>query len=564
MRLPPASFLFPILFLIIPIASAFTVPLQISGTGENASGISLAVTSGGVAHAAWLWNGSVQYADSAGGAWGRAAVYESANLSAPALAADSSGRLLLLFPSTGETHAFYSADGGRAWEEQPPLDGDCSAVASVAGSNGTIGAIGMLGGSLLFARFTFGVQSGVMLLDSSGRAAQARIAANPLGGFGVVWANGSNSEIYFADTRTGSIAIISDTIGSSESPDIAFDSAGTAHIVWRDANDTSGTEPGRWDIWYAQYACSCSGVKEKKDISLTPGSESGSPRIAIDPQDGIHVAWDEGWPGARSLLYSKSPDGGLTWGGPIVIPGSQPLPSSPLILADGNGRLHTFWVYGGLWHSAWNGTDWLQAGEIPSPASAPSEYLAAIDSENRVHAVFLANGTVYYSSDSVFGRNTTRQLRLELPASGCAGAQLAITVRDEADSPAQNALVSVSRYDPVAFTWSEVANASTDSSGSTLFSPDAAGYYRVSVEKPGYLRAEKYSTIAGCGLPTPTPSGTPTATPAQTPTEGPSATPTASPEQSPTPLPTEVPKPGPCAAAIPLIALALACAFVRR
>ncbi len=433
------------------IASAFGAPAEVSAPGANASSPWLAVV-GNIAHAAWAECGaencSVMYANTTSGG-DMHPIEIAASESAPQvrIASDAGGNLAIVWKAQTAFYYSISTDRGLFWSPAAQIPGTEAADGPfdfAAGANGTAALVWVSGGNLSLSKFIGGTWKDPGVLDY-GTAGQPRIAANPKGGYGIVWTNGSSGEIQFMDTPSGREYDVSNTVGNSEAPDIAFDTSGTAHIAWRDANDTSGSLPGQWDVWYAQFSCTCSGIKEKKDISNTPGSASYAPVISADQHDNIHAIWADNATGTLSLFYSKSSDGGAGWSSPLPVQWTADSPEAPFIAADGEGRPHILWEATtpsghALMHAGWNGSAWV-GGENISTSASPIDYSAAIDGMNRLHTLFAAGGKVYYALDQGFGRSEERQLRLAVAAEGCIGQPLAIRATDESGNPIANVFI---------------------------------------------------------------------------------------------------------------------------
>lgn len=79
---------------------------------------------------------------------------------------------------------------------------------------------------------------------------------------------------------------------------------------------------------------------------------SARPNIVVDPQDGLHVVWDEHWAPdwmSRRILYARSEDNGATWTSPnslAEVEVSGEWAAHPSLVSTDDGGLHLVWVCG--------------------------------------------------------------------------------------------------------------------------------------------------------------------------------------------------------------------------
>lgn len=548
-------------FLFLPLAQAFSSAEAISATGENATAPAIAFHGNGPAHMAWIsqagnessW--ALMYSNDGLNGW--ADGVRLANLSAPALSprifADETGGISIVFSDAGGIYCIHSADSGFTWGRQTQVSAESNGFGAAQGERGKVGVVWTSGANTHMSELAGCVKTSAHVFMTFGGAhATPRIAANPKGGYGFVWLDNTTKEIMFAPSMSAKYYTVSNTIGNSGDPQIAYDSAGTAHIVWRDAGEQSGSSEGDWDIWHAEYSSEEMGAA--KPIARTTGFPSWEPRIAISPRDIPYVLWVDGAPGSQSLVYSSSSDGGESWGQWSEVSGAANSPKNPLLIIDGNSRLHFFWESAGssnaLWHAGWNGTAWAGAGMVSNGSKMPFMYDVALDQMNRLHLAFSTGATAYEAFNPGFGRNMTMQLRLEIPQSACAGEPFTASVTDESGSPVANVEVSLSHYNEQTFAWEPVSSAQTGFGGAAQVAALQDGNHKVSAERNGFISASKYLEARQCSGPTPAPTATPEGTPSPTPAPtGPSPTPVPTQPASPTPAPT----PGPSACPLGLL-----------
>lgn len=232
--------LFFIISLLLPLSFAFAAPALLSLQSVNSSAPSLSVLPGGTIDIAWAQTGAnstnltFAIANNRWGGFGAAELFSPGeNSTPPEIAADSNGGVSLFWSQDGSLYCAFSQNGGQAWDAPQSILFAADSLSAVAGRTGSVGLIWLNGGALYFGEFSNCSKTGGLILDE-GQAAKPRILPSPKGGFGVVWVNRTNSEIFFADTASGKVADVSNTVGDSDAPDFAFDSAGIAHIAWRD------------------------------------------------------------------------------------------------------------------------------------------------------------------------------------------------------------------------------------------------------------------------------------------------------------------------------------------
>ena len=301
----------------------------------------------------------------------------------PAIAVDASGNPHVVWYGevAGQYDVYYrkSSDGGSSWgivRKLKPTSGFCPAIA----------------------------------IDSSGH-------------LHVVWHGGTvaNYEIYYAKSTDGGATWTSGkrliwNSGSSQEPDIAVDSLGNLHVIWRDET------PGNAEIYYKRSSDGGTTWASTKRLTWTPGySEYAS--LAVDPSGNPHVVWDDDTPGNTDIYYLKSTNGGTTWTSIKRLTSTSGWPGDPEIAADSLGRLHLIFHYdkpgndeiyykksadaGGTWSPnrrlTWTtGSSWG-----PSVAVDPSDFLHVVYYDDTP-----GNDEIYYLQSPDGGASWTSGQRL--------------------------------------------------------------------------------------------------------------------------------------------------------
>ncbi len=261
------------------------------------------------------------------------------------------------------------------------------------------------------------------------------ITLDHLGNIHAVWSDdtvgiwGSDDEIvysyYSASTGWSLPTVISDGYMGvywnndwSGTPDIAIDSSGGIHVVWKDFTD------GIWgidtEIMYVSYteATGWSNVTVISDGYSNiywNNDNSGHPAINIDNNDKIHVVWDDlsdgVWGYDTEIMYASYTEVTGWSNATIVSDGYSNVywnnaeSYNPAITTDNNGKIHVVWEDGtdGIWGSDWEimyvsyteATGWSNASVISdghnniywnNDESATPDI--AIDSSGNTHVVW--------------------------------------------------------------------------------------------------------------------------------------------------------------------------------
>ncbi|NPD89715.1 MAG: hypothetical protein HGN29_13470 [Asgard group archaeon] len=132
-----------------------------------------------------------------------------------------------------------------------------------------------------------------------------QLAIDSIGNVHVIWydptvylGSGSDYDIFYkyldATTKIWQLTVVlsNESNDMSLNPDIAVDSLDNVHIVWDDEMPFDGAV-GDADIFYRIYDKDSASWNILEVISDTGVSTSWLPSIDIDPDDNIHVAWED-------------------------------------------------------------------------------------------------------------------------------------------------------------------------------------------------------------------------------------------------------------------------------
>jgi len=125
--------------------------------------------------------------------------------------------------------------------------------------------------------------------------------------------------------------------GGAFAPRVALDSDEGVNIVWGDTNANLGR------VIFVRSTDQGDTFSAPLDVSRSSGI-AFDPEIAVDPGDGINVAWQDDASGTSAIMFSRSTDHGQTFSKPArVSTGTGPATEAALV-SDSAGRLSVVWV----------------------------------------------------------------------------------------------------------------------------------------------------------------------------------------------------------------------------
>jgi len=149
-----------------------------------------------------------------------------------------------------------------------------------------------------------------------------------------------NSEIYYRKSPDGgatwsALKRLTWTLYASYSPDIAIDSKDVIYLVCEDYS------PGYSEVYYRESLGGATWSTLKR-LTWTAG-DSGSPAIAINPEDHIHLVWSDGTPGNDEIYHKKSTDGGTNWEATQRLTWTSGISRHCAMAIDSGDAVHLVW-----------------------------------------------------------------------------------------------------------------------------------------------------------------------------------------------------------------------------
>ncbi len=125
--------------------------------------------------------------------------------------------------------------------------------------------------------------------------------------------------------------------GGRFNPRLALDSNESLNIAWGEIHDLHRR------VMYVRSTDLGESFTDPVDISRSSG-EAFQPEIAVDPSNAINIVWEDTAPGASAIMYSRSTDGGATFSSPAQLSKGAAAAAEAHIAADGSGGLNVAWV----------------------------------------------------------------------------------------------------------------------------------------------------------------------------------------------------------------------------
>jgi hypothetical protein len=207
---------------------------------------------------------------------------------------------------------------------------------------------------------------------------------------------------------------------NSRDPSIAIDTSGNIHVVWEDASNymSSGYQ---WDIFYRQWIMSTQSWSTTEVVSNTSTDGADSPQVAVDSQGTVHVVWRDQTNYFKAgsdfdIIHSKRSPVTNEWSTiALVSLSSTDNSETPDVAVDPSDNVHIIWtdetddylsngVDKDIFYRMWNATssNWGSV-ELISSESDASSYYPSIEADqlNNLHVVYSDESNIQGSgSDS--------------------------------------------------------------------------------------------------------------------------------------------------------------------
>lgn len=270
---------------------------------------------------------------------------------APALAVGPDGRLHAVWEDlrAGQRRLYYAAssDGGASWGPSAPVGGpagDQVAPALLAAADGRLYLAWASGGDILVSSRGAGGWGAPVPLNAvrAGARGRPRLVGDAGGGLVAAWQDqrGGAPAIYtarLADPAAGAwgAELRASPAGvAATQPSLAAGQGGALYIAYQGLAGifliASGDGGASW------------GAPERVDDG--DGGSFTNPQVAVDAEGGVHCVWCRLRVDVQAdIVAARSPDGGASWGEPVLLASTTGTAEPLALVADGAGRVHAAW-----------------------------------------------------------------------------------------------------------------------------------------------------------------------------------------------------------------------------
>ena len=277
----------------------------------------------------------------------------------PAVAAGSGGVVVVVWEEhddTGQGAEIYyrrSPDAGATWGAAQKLTWTSNmsgnpAIASAAGSAIHVAWESSQSGDVeLYTKMS--ADNGATwsaskrLTWTSGLSIEAAVAMDTGNGAHVVWEDDTSGglEIYYKGSPDGGSAWgaakrLTWSAESPDFPDVAADSGGGVHVVWR------GGTPANYEVFYKSSPDGGASWSAMKRLTWTSGG-SEEPAIAVGLDNIIRLVWQDDFPGNSEIYHKKSVDGGANWSSASRLTFTSGHSGIPSLAVDSKYNVHIVW-----------------------------------------------------------------------------------------------------------------------------------------------------------------------------------------------------------------------------
>jgi len=143
------------------------------------------------------------------------------------------------------------------------------------------------------------------------------------------------------------------TNGLSLYPSAVCDSSGLIHLAWEERIGGAG------EIMYKKSEDRGSTWSVQTRLTYSPG-EAGSPSLAVDNSDNLHLVWIDTKSGNPEIIYKRSLNGGVSWSAPKQLVWNTGDSLNPFIASSSGNKIKVVWddnTFGNIEIFTLNSTD---------------------------------------------------------------------------------------------------------------------------------------------------------------------------------------------------------------
>ena len=231
---------------------------------------------------------------------------------------------------------------GSQWQTPPSIGVDSTGEVHVLWEDYRTGGFDIYASHMANNGTSFAANVKVNDDVNPNRQSRPEMATGPDDLVHAVWEDyrNNNWDIYYANSTDGGLSFGTNVRVTNEAagdwqnnPSLAVDAFGTVHVVWEDNRNSN------WSVFYAN---SSDGFSSNTEVSWgsTPGNQWGA-IVKVGGNGTIHVVWEA----ATDIRYSRSTDGGLSFGNSLVLndDGGNASQGKPSIAVESGGIVHVAW-----------------------------------------------------------------------------------------------------------------------------------------------------------------------------------------------------------------------------
>ncbi|MCE7748125.1 MAG: hypothetical protein GPJ51_06990 [Candidatus Heimdallarchaeota archaeon] len=262
----------------------------------------------------------------------------------------------------------------------------------------------------------------VVSTESTGHSGYPSLAVDTLGDVHIVWmdvtdyaGNGTDYDIFYkrweasTSSWTTTEVLSVESIGGSQFPSLATDTAGNVYVAWEDWANYAGSGPD-CDIFYKLWNASTCSWTTTELVSTESIDDSLSPSLATDTAGNVHTVWrditdDLGAGTDDDIFYKRWEASTSSWTmTEVVSTDSTSISYDPSLATDTLGNVHTVWSdftdYAGsgtdidIFYKRWesSSSSWTTTEVVSTESNGSSECSSlATDLAGNIHIAWYDN-----------------------------------------------------------------------------------------------------------------------------------------------------------------------------